>query len=338
MSIVFMLQRVTGYKMISVKDIEKKQIIFVFLNYGEKISFSNDNIVIKDDVGKIKHQSTCYRLFILFVVGHLTVTTGLIQRSHKFGFVIYFMTPTLRIYDVLGIHNKGNVLLRKHQYEYNDIEIAKWIVFNKIANQRTLLNLLRDKNYFQENAIKKLDGYINDVQRYSGNLSGLLGYEGSAARTYFSNYFDNINWQGRKPRIKSDYVNSTLDIGYTILFNIIDAMLNIFGFDNYCGVLHRQFYMRKSLTCDLVEPFRVLVDKQVRKAVNLGQIKAGDFTVVQNRYLLNWDDNALYVRLLLKPIMDNRGEIFKYIQDYYRAFMKQKPIEQYPFFRIEDTE
>ena len=38
-------------------------------------------------------------------------------------------------------------------------------------------------------------------------------------------YFDNVQWNGRKPRIKSDYVNVVLDIGYTMLFNIVDAML-----------------------------------------------------------------------------------------------------------------
>lgn len=36
-------------------------------------------------------------------------------------------------------------------------------------------------------------------------------------------YFDNVQWNGRKPRIKSDYVNVVLDIGYTMLFNIVDA-------------------------------------------------------------------------------------------------------------------
>lgn len=54
-------------------------------------------------------------------------------------------------------------------------------------------------------------------------------------------YFDNVQWNGRKPRIKSDYVNVVLDIGYTMLFNIVDAMLQVYGFDTYYGVFHKCF-------------------------------------------------------------------------------------------------
>lgn len=34
-------------------------------------------------------------------------------------------------------------------------------------------------------------------------------------------YFDNVQWNGRKPRIKSDYVNVVLDIGYTMLLILL---------------------------------------------------------------------------------------------------------------------
>lgn len=43
--------------------------------------------------------------------------------------------------------------------------------------------------------------------------------------------------------------------------------------DVYCGVLHTMFYMRKSLVCDVMEPFRAIVDEQVKKSLNLGQFK-----------------------------------------------------------------
>lgn len=82
----------------------------------------------------------------------------------------------------------------------------------------------------------------------------IMGIEGNAARVYFPRIFDNVNWNGRKPRVKNDYVNVTLDIGYTMLFNLVDAILQIYGFDTYYGVFHRCFYMRKSLVCDIMEP------------------------------------------------------------------------------------
>lgn len=55
--------------MIDNKDFEFKQILFLFAAEGDKLSFRNDNILIMDRQGKVKHQSTCYRLFLLCVVG-----------------------------------------------------------------------------------------------------------------------------------------------------------------------------------------------------------------------------------------------------------------------------
>ena len=147
--------------MITINDFAKKQVLFAFLNLGEKISFKNDNIIVKDKDGQTKHQSTCYRLFAVFIVGHITVTTGLIQRSHKFGFPIFFMTPSLKLYDIMGSKAEGNTLLRQHQYTYDDAskKIAKHLLINKIKNQRSTLNLIRNKSDTTKAAIKQLDEY-----------------------------------------------------------------------------------------------------------------------------------------------------------------------------------
>ena len=322
--------------MMTTNEFEKKQILFAFLNAGEKVSFSNDNIIIKDANGELKHQSTCYRLFIVFIIGHISVTSGLLQRARKFGFVIVLMTPGLRIYEFLGNKMDGNVLLRRHQYAYTGLTLGKHIILNKIDTQKQLLMTQRGKSDEVKFAIEKINNYEKALAEYDGDLAGILGFEGSAARVYFYNHFNNIEWKGRKPRIKSDYVNSTLDIGYTLLFNFIDALLNVYGFDTYCGVLHREFYMRKSLVCDLVEPFRVIIDRQVKKAINLEQCKATDFSLINGKYLLNWKSNPSYISFLMQPLLEYKQIIFLYVQAYYRAFMKQKSPDDYPVFNLEN--
>jgi CRISPR-associated protein Cas1 len=132
---------------------------------------------------------------------------------------------------------------------------------------------IRNKNELLQDAIRLLDEHIEKLKSQQLGLNQIMGLEGSAARTYFSQMFNMVVWNGRKARIKPDYINASLDIGYTILFNVIDALLNVYGFDEYYGVLHRCFYMRKSLVCDLQEPFRPIIDYATRKAVNLKQIK-----------------------------------------------------------------
>lgn len=320
--------------MLSKPDFEKKHILYVFSMDGEKVSFRNDNIVITDKDGNVKHQSTCYRIFSLHIIGHITITSGLIQKSRKFGFPIYLMTPSFRIIDTIGFKNEGNFKLRQLQYSGDHTPLAKHILKNKIENQAATLRKQRVNNWDIKERIDRLNGIIDSVEVYDGDTIGLMGLEGTASRIYFGGNFNDFEWTGRKPRVKNDYINSTLDIGYTILFNFVDSMLNLYGFDKYRGVYHREFYKRKSLVCDMVEPFRPLIDWQVRKSIKLKQCKEEDFNLVNGAYLLSIEHNKDYQKFLSKPLMDNRIEIFSYFQSYYRAFMKQKVPSAFPVFGI----
>ena len=142
--------------MLSANDFKKKQVIFLMTNIGDKLSFSNDNVIVKDKEGKIKFQSTCYRLFMLCVVGNISITSGLIQRSKKFGFSICLMSTTFKVYDVIGARMEGNTLLRKHQYQYDSNDIGRLIEQNKIKNQAQVLKNIRKKTEYQKEAIELL--------------------------------------------------------------------------------------------------------------------------------------------------------------------------------------
>lgn len=318
--------------MMSKKNFDKKKIVFVFLNSGEKISFSNDNLIVKDKNDNIKLQATCYRVWALLIVGSFTITTGLIQRSHKFGFPIFLLTYSLKLYDRLGSYMEGNVVLRKKQYSYEGLRIGTAIITNKVSNQLALLKERRNKSQSLKDDIDKLESYLLGLKGFSGSLQELLGVEGNVAKIYFKHQFDNVDWRGRKPRVKGDFVNSSLDIGYSILFNVIEALLSLFGFDTFKGVLHTEFYMRKSLVCDIMEPFRVLIDNQIRKVINLRQLQVDDFTLVNHAYQLSWNSNKKVVALFLQAILERKSEIFSYIQNYYRFVMRNKDIKEFPEF------
>ena len=319
--------------MLNANDFKKKQIVFLFTNEGDKLSFLNDNIIVKNKEGGIKYQSTCYRLFMICVVGNISITSGLIQRSKKFGFSICLMTTTFKVYEILGARMEGNTLLRKHQYEYTENDIGRKIEQNKIKNQSQILKNIRGKNQIMKEGIELLDKMVVQLEQQLEYLE-VMGIEGNAARVYFSRVFDNVDWKGRKPRIKNDYVNVTLDIGYTMLFNIVDAILQVYGFDTYYGVFHKCFYMRKSLVCDLMEPIRPVVDYQVRKSINLGQCKENDFEVINNRLCLKYKSNPQYIQFLMNAILEYKDDIFLYIQQYYRFFMKRKSVSEIPVFII----
>lgn len=320
--------------MLSGNDFEKKQILLVYFNEGDKLSFKNDNIVVKDIKGKIKVQVSCYRIFVIYAVGEFTISSNLIKKAKEFKFNIALFTKTFRLIDVIGFDKNSNTLLRKRQYEYNQLDIAKLLVKNKIHMQIKTLSEVRNKNEYLREAVIYLNRYKDCIDEIE-DLYSLMSYEGLSAKNYFRNYFNNVSWSGRQPRIKRDYINATLDIGYTVLFSFIETLLISYGFDLYCGVLHKQFYMRKSLVCDLVEPFRCIIDKQLKKSINLKQFKEDDFYIEKSKYILKWEKSADYTAIFMKAILKEKNNIFYYIQSYYRAFMKNADIESYPFYKGE---
>ena len=288
---------------------------------------------MRDKDGKIKHQSTCYRLFMIFIVGNISITSGLIQRSKKFGFAICLMSTTFKVYEVLGSRMEGNTLLRKHQYAYSETDIGRKIEQNKIINQTEVLKQIRNKSEYLKEGINLLENLSSTLESETDYLA-IMGIEGNAAKIYFPRMFENVKWNGRKPRIKNDYINVTLDIGYTMLFNIVDAILQVYGFDTYYGVFHKCFYMRKSLVCDIMEPMRPIIDYSVRKAINLGQCKEEHFEEYNRRWCLKYKNNPAYIQFLMTSILEFKNDIFMYIQKYYRYIMKMKSAEDIPVFKI----
>lgn len=321
--------------MLDINEFSKKQIVVFTPAKGDKISYQNDNIIIKDSDGVTKYQNTCYRLFALIVVGDCSITTGLMRRAKKYGFSICFMTYSFRYYEILCNGLEGNNYLHAKQYEYSGTEIGRMIILNKIMNQKNTLGLIRRKTEYIREGMGLLDTYIDRLTNAKDiSRETLMGIEGNAAKVYFPRVFDNVEWKSRKPRIKFDYINSLLDIGYTLLFNFIDCLLHIYDFDVYQGVLHTSFYMRKSLTCDLMEPFRCIIDWRVRKGINLGQFKKDDFTEVGHQWQLIYKKSTQYTGIFMEDILKNKDSIFLYIRSYYRAFMKGKNIEDFPLYDL----
>ncbi|MBI5683280.1 MAG: type V CRISPR-associated endonuclease Cas1 [Deltaproteobacteria bacterium] len=321
--------------MLSLPDFREKNIVICFAAEGQKVSFKNDNLIIKDEEENTVLQTTCHKIFSLWIAGNITITSGILERSKKFGFSIYMLSHNCRPYGLWSSATEGNFLLRRKQYDYKELNIARHLVNNKIINQTELLKGIRGKSQGAKDAIDKMTEYARQAET-AVDLQMLLGLEGVASRLYFSHWFDDMEWKGRRPRTKIDIINTTLDIGYTYLFNITECMLNLYGFDLYQGVYHRSFYQRKSLVCDIVEPFRCVIDKQIKRAYGLKQMQKDDFREQKGQYFLKIEKNKDYTRWLIQSLLEHKEDMFSYVQEYYRCFMRRKPIEHYPVFKIKE--
>ena len=182
--------------MLTLPDFVEKKIVIAFPKDGDKISFKNDNLLITDNFNHIKLQLSCYKLFALFIVGGFTLTSGLIERSKRFGFSIIFFTYSFKPYSGINFKMEGNTLLRKKQYTTEkSTEIAKCIIINKIENQRDILKKTRNPENAEGLII--LNDNIMKLLRNDYDAYEIMGIEGIAAKVYFKRLFREFEWKGR---------------------------------------------------------------------------------------------------------------------------------------------
>lgn len=322
------------------KDLEYRTIFVINCIKERNLRVSNGELLLEEYVDNSDNTKTLTKLpfqkiLALFIIGHIHITTPLIEKCQKFGVALIVMKPTLRPVFYWANGAEANFLLHKRQYEYDkfDISIARIIVCNKIENQIKNLSDTRRKDLITEETKKQCREYLICAKEID-DYESLMGLEGTAAKIYFQAYFQDLNWKSRKPRAKCDSINATLDIGYTILFNYIECFLRMFGFDLYVGVYHRMWFKRKSLVCDVMEPFRCIIDKTVRTAFNRKQFKVSDFKVIKGEYQLEFEYKADYYKTFFEALIPYKMDIFKYVQSYYRCFMGRKSVPLYPTFQL----
>lgn len=319
--------------MMQFPDFEEKQILFIESFDTKNINFENDNLVIKE-WKVIKNKVSLHKIFTIFLIWETTISSVFIRKIQDFGITLVMLKKNLLPYLVIGNETEGNYLLRKKQYEKTDEEMlfmAKELILLKTRNQLSLLKWFRNKEDEIKLEIKRIQDIIEKIPK-SETYENLLGYEWNISKIFFWTYFWSIWWQKRAPRTKIDIQNLLLDIWYTYLFHFIEALLRLYWFDNYYWIYHRTWYQRKSLALDIMEPFRCLIDKALLKSYNLGKINEKDFKFQNWQYILPWNEAKKYTSIFLYVIMDNKKEMFDFVKDYYKFFMKWK--EKFPEYII----
>ncbi len=310
--------------MISAPDFKEKQILFVQAERAaeNRIKFNNDNLVfLKDDT--VVNQLSCHKIFAVFIVGDISITSVLMEKCVKYGISLCLLKNNLELYAEIASRAEGNYLLRGKQYKNSaegELDLARHVVKNKINNQLALLRMETKADETVEEAGKEAAAKAEMAK----DSQELLGIEGNMTKIFFQLYFSDLGWRRRMPRTKFDPYNVLLDIGYTFLFNYVDALLRLHGFDTYKGFYHKLFFQRKSLTCDIVEPFRCIIDRQLLKSFNLKQINENDFKVMSGRYVLEYNKSQKYAEIFLGAIIGRKEEIFSYVKDFYRNIMSEK--------------
>lgn len=211
------------------KDLEMRSIFVVnCIEHHRSLRVNSGELMledIKDDKKTTLTKFPFQKLLALFIIGHITVTTPLIEKCKKYGVALVVMKPNLRPVFFWANNAEANYLLRKRQFEFSqdDLTVAKTLVYNKILNQKTILQKTRKKDALTLEAIGECEAALKTLQEVI-DYNRLMGLEGTIAKHFFTAYYQGRGWKGRHPRMKSDAMNVTLDIGYTILSTLWSAL------------------------------------------------------------------------------------------------------------------
>lgn len=219
-----------------------------------------------------------------------------------------FLTPNGRFQARVTGKVRGNVLLRKRQYDISEKEaesspIASSFLLGKIYNCRKVIErAIRDHSMLVDvSSLANASNFLKETLKTipaCQSISDLMGFEGSAAKVYFS-IFNHLILQQRaefffKERSRRpplDNMNSLLSFLYTLLANDVTSALEVVGLDPYVGFLHQDRPGRPSLALDLMEELRpVFGDRLALSLVNRKQITAKGFTQKESGGILMDDE------------------------------------------------
>lgn len=254
-----------------------------------------------------------------------------------------------------GLAHK-NIDLRMQQFAVGtdreaSLAIARQMVAGKIRNGRTLLRrALRERRLGDRHhpALVALDDYRRKAEQV-GDADSLLGLEGMAAKTYFSEYFQLLPaWtrgavDGRNRRPPTDPANAILSFLYSLLAKDMHIVVQSVGFDPMLGLYHRPRYGRPSLALDLAEEFRHLIaDSAALTLFNNGELSESSFirkagavalTDAGRRAVISAYERRLATEAT-HPIFGYRIEYRRILEVQCRLLARtiQKEISEYPAF------
>lgn len=225
----------------------------------------------------------------LIIVGNVALSTQTITFLLKYRIDTVFLTYYGKYKGRLVGEFGKNVARRVAQFRYlsnsdNRDLLANLFVRAKITNSITYLRVRSKRNKADEIqlAIIKNQAILDSLNKQQLPRNSLMGYEGIAAKNYFSTFpfliaNPDFPFTGRNKRPPKDEVNALLSLGYTFLMNQVMCSAYLCGLDVYYGSLHEIDYGRQSLVLDLMEEFRSLVDRMVISLINRKEIRIEHF-------------------------------------------------------------
>ena len=223
----------------------------IVISKQSKLSYKNRFLVVKqEDDEKYIHLSEIDTIIVDSI--STVITNYLLKELSDNKINILFCdekhNPFGEISSYYSRHNTSKQIKKQIAWKQKDKNLL-WqkIIKNKILNQATLLKKIKCNKY------RMLLNYVDEIE-----IGDKTNREGHAAKVYF-----NLLFGSNFIRHNDDNINSALNYGYAILLSTINKEVIANGYLTQLGINHKNEFNQFNLSCDLMEPFRVIIDNFV---------------------------------------------------------------------------
>jgi len=324
------------------------------------LSLDGENVVVKKDENS-SVRLPLHNLENIVCFSYQGASPGLMGACAERNIGLCFLTPYGHFLARITGKVKGNVLLRKKQYEISEkndlsLPVAASFLVGKIYNSRKVIErALRDHAMLVDvESLSKASAFLKETLQAlprCKSIGELMAFEGSAAKIYFS-VFDHLILQQREDfsfternrRPPLDNMNSLLSFLYTLLTNEVASALETVGLDPYVGFLHQDRPGRPSLALDLMEELRpIFGDRLALTLVNRRQVNGKGFIKKESGGILMDDETRKAVitawqerkkEEIVHPFLKERIEfgLIPYVQAMLLARYIRGDLDAYPPF------
>lgn len=223
----------------------------VVIANSAKLDYRMNYLVIRQEKVSRIHLSEIGLLLIESTA--VSLTTSLLAELTKHKIKVVFCdekrNPSSELIGYYGSHD-CSLKIRKQMEWTEFVKKSVWteIVSEKIRNQRDFLQDLG-----KEEECMLLTSYLDEIQ-----LGDSTNREGHAAKVYFNAVF------GKDfSRSAENSINAALNYGYTLILSTFNREIVSSGYLTQIGIFHDNMFNPFNLASDLMEPFRIVVDRQV---------------------------------------------------------------------------
>ncbi len=182
-----------------------------------------------------------------------SITTALLNELTKQKIKVIFcdekQNPSSELVSCYGCHDCS----MKFKAQLKWPEINKQTIWTAIVTQKIKMQA-ENLDYFNLREADILYNYIDEIE-----FNDESNREGHAAKVYFNAMF------GKKfSRSDECPVNAMLNYGYGIILSCFNREIVCSGYSTMLGLFHNNMFNNFNFGCDIMEPFRPIVDRTVK--------------------------------------------------------------------------